>query len=106
LYLAHNGITTIKGGLPIQSKLHTLDLSSNPLTSLESIEGQNKLEELWMTSTMLSTYNDLAPLQRIPFTITCIYLEHSPLAQQSDYREVLTKMFPNLVQLDATSVAR
>lgn len=65
----------------------------------------NTLEELWMTSTMLSTWQDLEPLKQLP-NLTCIYLEHSPIAKDPDYEKTLLNMLPKLEQIDANSVER
>lgn len=58
------------------------------------------LEELWMTSTQLKTFEDLSPLLALT-SLSCIYLEHSPLAQVEGYHVKLQTLIPSLVQIDA-----
>jgi protein phosphatase 1 regulatory subunit 7 len=99
LYLACNAIENVEG-LPAGSPLSTVDLSSNPLTSLAGIDAHKKLEELWLTSTALASYTDLDPLRSLP-VLTCVYLEHSPVAKLSGYREMMLQIVPTLEQLDA-----
>ena len=104
LYLACNRIGTVKG-LPVPSRLSTIDMSTNGVSSVEGIEDQPQLEEFWMSSSQLKTFADLLPLTKLP-TLRCIYLEHSPIAKDFEYRMTLTKMLPSLEQLDATNVYR
>ncbi len=99
LYLACNAIETVEG-LPEGSPLSTVDLSTNPIRSLDGIQQHRTLEELWMTKSALTTYDDLEPLRSLP-SLTCVYLEHSPVAQFPDYRDRLTVLIPTLEQLDA-----
>jgi protein phosphatase 1 regulatory subunit 7 len=99
LYLACNAIETVEG-LPEGSPLSTVDLSTNPIRSLDGIQLHRTLEELWMTKSALTTYDDLEPLRSLP-SLTCVYLEHSPVAQFPDYRDRLTALIPTLEQLDA-----
>jgi protein phosphatase 1 regulatory subunit 7 len=94
VYLACNAIETVRG-LPEGSPLSTVDLSNNPLKSLDGIESHPTLEELWMTKSALSTYDDLEPLRSLP-ALTCVYLEHSPVAQHPDYRQRLVALVPTL----------
>ena len=107
LYLAHNGIQTLTDGLPLQSSLHTVDLSSNPITSIAGIESHIRIQELWLTSTHLATYGDLYPLTMLP-VLSCVYLEHSPVAVNNiaDYRQTLLSLVPTLEQLDADIIER
>jgi protein phosphatase 1 regulatory subunit 7 len=104
VYLACNAIETVRG-LPEGSPLSTVDLSNNPLKSLDGIESHPTLEELWMTKSALSTYDDLEPLRSLP-ALTCVYLEHSPVAQHPDYRQRLVALVPTLEQLDAIVLDR
>ena len=56
-----------------------------------------------MTSTKLKTMDDLTPLVALP-TLSCVYLEHSPLAQVEGYHEQLQALIPTLVQIDANMI--
>jgi len=104
LYLACNAIESVDG-LPPLSPLNTVDLSTNRLSSISGIQQHKTLSELWMTSSLLSTFESLEPLVELP-QLECLYLEHSPIATDFEYRMRITKMIPSLVQLDANAVNR
>ena len=104
LYLACNAIE-IMDNFPINSPLGTLDLSYNKIISIQGVELLTNLEELWMTKSLLESYDDLAPLTKLS-GLKCLYLEHSPVAKDFEYRMRLTKLIPTLEQLDATAVTR
>lgn len=105
LYLACNRIQTITNELPIPSHLMVIDLSTNGLRSIEGIELQPTLEEFWMSSSSFQTFQELESLAALPL-LKCVYLEHSPIAKDFEYRKNLTRMLPTLEQLDATPVNR
>lgn len=106
LYLACNGLASLEGGLLdlcAAGKLHTLDLSSNPLRSLEGVGGFGPcLEELWLTSVQLQEPADLEPLRGLE-RLQCLYLEHSPVmkALAERYQPILREIVPSLIQIDA-----
>ena len=104
LYLAWNAIESLQG-LPHPSQLNTVDLTKNQLATLQGqgLEQHTTLEELWLSSNLFSSYDSIAPLTALP-GLTCLYLEHSPIAKDFEYRLTLTKMLPSLEQLDATMV--
>lgn len=104
LYLAWNKITDLQG-LPSPSVLNTVDLSKNEIASLEGVQQHTTLEELWLSYSLLDKFESLAPLSLLP-GLNCLYLEHSPIAKDYEYRKVITKMIPSLQQLDATQVNR
>jgi Leucine-rich repeat (LRR) protein len=105
LYLACNRIESIKGVFPVPSQLMIIDLSTNGLASLVTAESLTELEEFWISGSKISTFDDLLPLTKLE-KFKCIYLEHSPIAKDYEYRQTITKMFPTLTQLDATAVRR
>jgi Leucine-rich repeat (LRR) protein len=104
LYLACNAITNLDG-LPINSPLRTLDLSSNSVESVDGVERLECLEELWMTASSLALFEQLRPLSNLS-KLECLYLEHSPVAADFEYRKKVTALIPTLKQLDATTVNR
>lgn len=104
LYLAWNNIADLQG-LPSPSALNTVDLSKNQIATLEGVEQHTTLEELWLSYSLLSTFESLAPLSSLP-GLNCLYLEHSPIAKDYEYRKNITKLIPSLQQLDATQVNR
>jgi len=103
LYLACNRIPDVNG-LP-QGNLEIVDLSTNGVQSLAGVESLTTLQELWLTSSALSSFEDLHCLTALP-KLTCLYLEHSPIAKDFEYRIKITQMLPMLQQLDATLVTR
>lgn len=104
LYLACNKIPTVTG-LPQSEFLNTVDLSTNNVQSVEGIENFPSLQEVWLTGSALSSFEALTPFTKLP-NLHCLYLEHSPIAKDFEYRKVLTRMVPTLEQLDATLVHR
>ena len=104
LYLACNKIGSVEG-LPIGGALSTVDFSTNGLHNVEGIEQNPQLEEVWLSGSSLATFEALVPLTKLP-ALTCLYLEHSPISKDFEYRMKLTKMIPTLEQLDATLVNR
>ena len=76
---------------PSPSLFHPLSLSFSlslsPYHSLSFIPSLSfsqhvTLEELWMTKSALETFESLEPLRSLP-VLTCVYLEHSPIAKVS-----------------------
>lgn len=106
LYLACNKIKSIPmDALPCPSVLSTIDLSNNGVEDVSGIATVTSLEEVWLSSSGLPTYESLKPLISLP-ALTCLYLEHSPIAKDFEYRKTLTRSIPTLKQLDATMVHR
>ena len=105
LYLAWNAIESV-AGLPYPSNLSTLDLTKNKLANLEGIGiHASTLEELWISQNCFDSFESLTPLTQLT-GLTCVYLEHSPISKDFEYRKTLTRMVPSLEQLDATPVNR
>jgi hypothetical protein len=53
----------------------------------------------------VASFDALKPLTSLS-NLTCLYLEHNPLAKDFEYRMTVTKILPSLQQLDATMVNR
>eukprot|EP01038_Epipyxis_sp_PR26KG_P004513 gene4513-6377_t len=104
LYLASNAIENLEG-LPQFNTLTTVDLSYNKISNVSGVEVQTQLEELWMSNSLLSNFSDLQPLFLLP-NLKCLYLEHSPIAKDFEYRMFITKSIKSLVDLDADPVNR
>ena len=104
MYLAHNAVECVEG-LPVGSPLSTLDLSYNQVSSLRGIEAHPTLEELWASKSLIDSFDALLPLTHLP-RLACLYLEHSPIAADFEYRLRITSMLSNLEQLDATDISR
>mmetsp|Transcript_19916 Transcript_19916/g.24396 ORF Transcript_19916/g.24396 Transcript_19916/m.24396 type:complete len:421 (-) Transcript_19916:98-1360(-) len=113
LYLADNGITDeglfadieTKTGLSQSfSTLNTLDLSKNKLATTKHFSHLITLEELWLSTNDIANFEDgVHPLESLT-NLEGIYMEYNPIASQFDYRTTLSKVVPNLTQIDATMV--
>lgn len=55
-----------------------------------------------MTGSLLESFDSLRPLTGLP-QLTCIYLEHSPVAQLPTYKETVLAMLPTLTQVSPPS---
>lgn len=106
LYLANNAIQSVSG-LPLLSceTLNTVDLSYNGIQSMDGIELFQALEELWVSRSAVTSFAQLEPLMKLG-NLSCLYLEHSPISSDFEYRIRITKMIPSLQQLDAVNVSR
>mmetsp|Transcript_20308 Transcript_20308/g.29903 ORF Transcript_20308/g.29903 Transcript_20308/m.29903 type:complete len:420 (+) Transcript_20308:127-1386(+) len=110
LYLANNGISdegaTCETGLALPfSKLNTLDLSKNRLTTTTPFVHIHSLEELWLSSNDIKTFDDVEPIailgSRDGACLEGIYLEYNPVSKEFDYRKRIAAMLPSLNQIDA-----
>ena len=101
LYLACNAISVIRG-LPLA--LETVDLSTNKISDIAYLSRLRGLKEVWMTASLLGSFEDLTPLRELPL-LECLYLEHSPVAHLEDYKQRVLEMLPTLQQLDAESTS-
>ncbi len=107
LYLGHNKIPNIDElSLPNPNSLSTIDLSGNPITSVAGIQRNLQLSECWMSYCGLASYEDLIPLTQVQCGLSCLYLEHNPIAADFEYRMKLKEMIPSLEQIDAVLVKR
>ncbi|CAM9352214.1 unnamed protein product [Phaeothamnion confervicola] len=123
LYLAGNAILTAaadcgSGGaacaaaaaagsapLAAQAALSTLDLSRNRLTDFDGLLHLTELEDLWMTSNGIDTFEKVEQLQVLS-RLETLYLEHNPIYKDFEYRMRTARILPSLKQLDATEVRR
>ena len=108
LYLAHNGIddegAMIESGLRLSfHKLTTLDLSKNRLTSCRPFSHLDKLNELWISTNNIASFEDVQPISVLT-TLNEIYLEHNPIYHDFEYRKKLKGIIPSLRQIDANMI--
>mmetsp|Transcript_18821 Transcript_18821/g.23096 ORF Transcript_18821/g.23096 Transcript_18821/m.23096 type:complete len:417 (+) Transcript_18821:101-1351(+) len=113
LYLAHNGIDNEgamkETGLMLQfTNLTTLDLSKNRLTSCDPFAHLDSLNELWLSSNQVSTFEDVEPISRLGMRegaeLNEVYFEHNPIYEDFEYRKKLKEMIPSLNQIDANII--
>lgn len=104
LYLSRNGISKVNG-LGALANLNTIDLSNNRLTSTEGLEVAPLLEEVWLSANQVASFDAVTPLQGLT-ELSCVYLEHNPVAAEAGYRQQLKTMLPTLIQIDANALPR
>ena len=108
LFLAHNGIDDEGCTWLAQTSfpnLNVLDLSKNRLTSTAQFSHLEGLEELWLSSNQIETFDAIIPLKEAPnLRIETIYLEYNPIASEFEYRKRLAEWVPSLTQIDATLI--
>ena len=106
-YIAHNGI----GDIPIAAlqgcpRLTTIDVTGNPLPSLAFAAAATTLEDVWAGYTRVATFSDaLDGLRALP-ALRTLYLEHSIVAKDWEYRLRIARDLPRLTQLDADAIRR
>jgi len=113
LYLAHNGIdddgAMKASGLMLQFKeLTTLDLSKNRLTSCKPFAHMITLNELWVSSNEIATFEAVELMSalgtREEACLTEVYMEHNPIYNDFEYRKKLKEIIPSLIQIDANII--
>jgi protein phosphatase 1 regulatory subunit 7 len=109
LYLAHNGIDDDGCSWLQQTsfpKLNVLDLSKNQLTTTAPFAHLTALEELWLSSNQIATFDAILPLKESSESqkLETVYLEYNPVASEFEYRKLLAQWIPSLQQIDATLI--
>jgi len=107
LYLGHNGLTALDAAtLAALPALTTLDVTANPLADLAPLAGARALEDVWAGYTALASFDAaLAGLRGLP-ALRTLYLEHTPVAKDWEYRLRVARELPALAQLDADAIRR
>lgn len=129
-FLQQNALTSLASSPPLPT-LVTLDVSNNPLETLEGLKQYPELRTLRATHTMLSNLDALADLQGCPHLesldlsssklhasellaylavatpqLRCLYLQGSPLASDlAHYRKRCIAALPRLQYLDDRPVS-
>jgi len=106
LYLGHQGITVLEG-LDALPALKVFDCTGNAgVTEIRGLEGCPGLTDLWAGYTGVASFDSVLSGVANCTSLQVLYLEHSPLAKDWEYRIRLCRGIPSLEQLDATSVSR
>jgi len=89
--------------------LTTVDMSKNRLTSTEPFSHLLGLDDLWLSSNQIATFENVAPLsasnQGTQPMLDGIYLEFNPVADEFEYRKKLKEMIPSLTTIDGVLIA-
>ena len=88
--------------------LTTLDLSRNRLTSCRPFAHLDTLNELWISSNEIATFEDVGYISilgtREGACLTEVYMEHNPIYNDFEYRKKLKDMIPSLGKIDANDI--
>lgn len=108
LYLAHNGINDDGAaqatGLALHfTQLSTLDLSKNCLTTTLPFSHLTSLDDLWLSSNKICTFDAVEPLGALT-SLEEVYLEYNPVADEFEYRKKLKEIIPSLIKIDANMI--
>ena len=111
--------------------LTILDLSKNRIESTKPFAHLSALEELWLSSNNITSFDDLAPLSAVsrtspdssssaevgdgaeegttspsnPPQLEGIYVEFNPVAEEFEYRKRLAAMIPSLQTIDGVKIS-
>lgn len=102
LYVSSNGLTEFDYGVlhACAHSLGVLDLASNRLGGVFTIDGFQELEDLWLNHNQIEDISVGEGMTKL----TTIYLEGNPVASRDDYKAHMLRIAPHLTQLDALSI--
>ena len=105
LYLAHNALTEISG-LDRNLRLRTLEISNNQIKHLTNLKHLPSLEELWASSNLLHSFEEIETELRDKQNLTTVYFEANPLQFESPalYRNKVRLALPHIQQIDASKL--
>ena len=107
LYIAHNGIADIPvAALQGCPRLLTIDVTGNPLPSLAFAAAATTLQDIWAGYTRVATFADALDGVRGLSELRTLYLEHSIVFKDWEYRLRIARELPKLTQLDADAIRR
>ena len=103
LYLSHNGLTEISG-LEYNTRLRTLDISSNRITNLTNVRHLEQLEEFWANNNLLESFQEIEQELGGLEGLHTVYFEHNPLQKTAGatYRNKIRLCLKAIKQIDAT----
>jgi len=105
LYLSHNDLTVIQG-LDHSSRLRTLDVSNNRIAHLTNLKHLHQLEELWASSNLLESFQEIEEELGGLEGLHTVYFEYNPLQKNAGatYRNKIRLLLKAIKQIDATFV--
>lgn len=85
------------------TSLCTLDISSNPISSLQGLESLKNLEELWASDCEINSFEELERVLGDKERLGTVYLEGNPLQRRGRavYRNKVRLALPRVRQIDA-----
>jgi protein phosphatase 1 regulatory subunit 7 len=103
LYLSHNGLTAISG-LETNTRLRTIDISSNRITHLTNVGHLVQLEEFWANNNLLESFPEVERELGGLEGLHTVYFEHNPLQKNAGatYRNKIRLCLKAVRQIDAT----
>lgn len=101
--MSHNLIQSL-APLATSTKLVIIDVSWNPISSLEGLESLTLLEELWASSCKLEDFEQIRSVLGDKESLTTVYFEGNPLElrQRALYRNKIKLALPQVHQVDAS----
>jgi hypothetical protein len=82
----------------------TLAFPVNKISTLAPFESCRHLQQLLLRSNQISNFNELDYLQNLP-SLTTLSLIDNPIAQMSNYRDIVLRKLPRLRTLDDVDVS-
>jgi len=82
--------------------LIVFDIAMNELESIQGLEHNLQLMELWANQNKIESRDSLNLLKDLP-EIECVYFGHNPVAKEaekSEWQSFLKGLMPNLKQID------
>lgn len=95
-------------GLESLTNLRILDIASNMISSLgSSISSMSKLTDLWANDNAIESLDHVEEaLRPVKSTLTTVYLQGNPCANETNYKLRMLYLLPSLEQLDDNPVKR
>jgi len=91
------GLTTL-----VFPNLSVLDLSKNKVSKLDHFKNLTGLDDIWFSENNVSDFAQVESLKEVG--LETIYLEHNPVAKDSEYRKKVKELLPTLTQIDANAI--
>lgn len=90
-------------GLEALPHLQVLDVSKNMVSGVPGVEKLHSLTDLWLNNNRIASLDELSDASQTPTgsSLTCLYMHGNPASEgNAEYKSIVSRMFPNLQQLD------
>ena len=103
IYMSHNALTEISG-LDCNVNLRVLEVSNNQIQHLSGLKHLAKLEDLWASSNLFDSFQEVEQELRDKEKLTTVYFEANPLQLRSPalYRNKVRLALPQIEKIDAS----